>query len=219
MRPVIGGGAGYIVFSAALLVLLLIALYNINVDELMGVRKNLLAESRRRRYIGWALVAAAFIERLAFVYARSRTLDLVGSLGWLLLLSFVTWSMLRSVLKQKAVTSETISMSISVYLLLGFTWGFLYAVIFQLRPGAFNMAGLPAPTPGHPANAQPLLPTLRLFQPDHPLHRRLWRHHSAEHASALRRCSGGHNRTILPGHLGRAAGRDADEPKFKSATQ
>jgi voltage-gated potassium channel len=163
VRPVIGGGAGYIVFSAALLVLLLIALYNINVDELMGVRKNLLAESRRRRYIGWALVAAAFIERLAFVYARSRTLDLVGSLGWLLLLSFVTWSMLRSVLKQKAVTSETISMSISVYLLLGFTWGFLYAVIFQLQPGAFNMAGLPAPTPGHPANAQPLLPTLGYF--------------------------------------------------------
>jgi membrane protease YdiL (CAAX protease family) len=70
-----GGGAGYIVFSAVLLVLLLVALYNINVDELTGERKDLLAQSRRRRQIGWALVAAAFVERLAVVYTHSRSLN------------------------------------------------------------------------------------------------------------------------------------------------
>jgi voltage-gated potassium channel len=165
VRPLIGGGgAGFVVFSAALLVLVLIALYNINVDDLIGERENLLAQSSRRWFIGWILVGAAFAERLAAALVRSRTLDLVGSLGWLLLLSFVTWSMLRGVLRQKAVTSETISMSISVYLLLGFTWGFLYVVIFQLEPGAFSIAGLAAPIPGHPADTQPLLPTLGYFR-------------------------------------------------------
>lgn len=164
VRPLVGGGgAGYIVFSAALLTLLLIALYNINVDELMGERENLLAQSRRRRQIGWALVAAAFIERLAVVYAHSRTLNLVGSLGWMLLLSFVTWSTLRGVLKQRAVTSETICMSISVYLLLGVTWAFLYVVIFLLQPGAFSISGLATTIPGHSADTQSLLPTLGYF--------------------------------------------------------
>jgi Ion channel len=163
VRPLIGGGgAGFIVFSAALLALVLIALYNISVDDLIGERENLLAQRSRRRFIGWTLVGAGFAERLAAAFARSRTLDLASSLGWLLLLSFVTWSTLRGVLKQKAVTSETISMSISVYLLLGFTWGFLYAVIFLLQPGAFSIAGLPAPIPGHPADTQ-LLPTLGYF--------------------------------------------------------
>ena len=164
VRPLIGGGgAGYIVFSAALLILLLLALYNINVDELMGERENLLAQSRRRRQIGWALVGAAFVERVAAVYVHNRRLDLVGSLGWLLLLTFVTWSTLRGVLKQKAITSETISMSISVYLMLAFTWGLLYVVIFLLQPNAFSIAGLPAPMPGHHADSQPLLPTLGYF--------------------------------------------------------
>jgi voltage-gated potassium channel len=164
VRPLIGGGgAGFIVFSAALLVLVLIALYNINVADLIGEREILLVQRSRRRFIGWMLIGAAFMERLAAAFARSHTFDLAGSLGWLLLLSFVTWSTLRGVLKQKAITSETISMSISVYLLLGFTWSFLYAVIFLLQPGAFSIAGLTAPIPGHPADTQPLLPTLGYF--------------------------------------------------------
>ena len=131
VRPLIGGGgAGDIVFSAALLVLLLLALYNINIDELIGERENLIAQSRRRWLIGGTLIAAAFGERLVLVVTHSRAIGLAGSIGWLLMLAFVTWSMLRGVLKQKAVTSEIISMSISVYLLLGLTWGLLYVVIF-----------------------------------------------------------------------------------------
>jgi hypothetical protein len=70
---------------------------------------------------------------------------------------------LRGVLKQKAVTSETISMSISVYLLLGFTWSILYDVIFILQPGAFSIAGLAASIPGHPVDPKPLSPVLAYF--------------------------------------------------------
>src|ERR1700722_11712740 len=131
VRPLIGGGGvGYIAFSAALMVLLLLALYNINVDELQSDREYLRSRVMRRRIIGWTLIAAAFVERVVVVrYAHNHLVDLIGSIAWLCLFSFVTFSMLRSVLKQKAVTSETISASISVYLLLGFTWGLLYVIV------------------------------------------------------------------------------------------
>jgi hypothetical protein len=113
VRPLIGsGGGGFIAFSAAMMALLLIAVYNINVDELIGEHEHLVKQNQRRRIIGWTLVTAAFAERLALTfYARNGAVALFGSIGWLLLLSFVTWSTLRGLLKQKAVTSETISMS------------------------------------------------------------------------------------------------------------
>lgn len=165
VRPLIGGGGvGYIAFSAALMVLLLLALYNINVDELQAEREYLPARIMRRRLIGWSLIAAAFAERLVVVrYAHNHLVDLVGSLAWFCLFSFVTFSMLRSVLKQKAVTSETISASISVYLLLGFTWGLLYVMVALVQPDAFNIAGLAAPLPGHPSDPQPMFPILGYF--------------------------------------------------------
>jgi Ion channel len=164
VRPLLGGGAaGYIVFSTALLVLVLIALHNINIDELIGERDKLLAQSRRRRRIGSALVATALAERVAILFVRSRTLYLTGAIGWFLLLAFVTWSTLRGVLKQKAVTSETISMSISVYLLLGLTWGLLYVVIFLVQPGAFSIAGLAQPMSAHSGDPSSLLPILGYF--------------------------------------------------------
>jgi voltage-gated potassium channel len=96
-------------------------------------------------------------------FATRRHSALLAVIIAALLLSFVTWSMLRGVLRQKAVTGETISMSISVYLLLAFTWSLPYLVIFLLQPGAFSIAGQPAPIPGHPADIQPLLPTLGYF--------------------------------------------------------
>jgi len=109
------------------------------------------------------LVGTAFAERIAVIFFHSQPFELVGSIGWFLLLSFVTWSTLRGVLKQKAVTSETISMSISVYLLLGFTWALLYVVMYLIKPNSFSIAGLPAPTPAHPADAQPMFPILGYF--------------------------------------------------------
>jgi hypothetical protein len=164
IRPLIGGGdSGFVLFSAALLAIVLLALSNLNIDELAGERENLLAQNRRRWFIGWTLVTAALVERVAVVLVHSRTVDLAGSIGWLLLLSFVTWSTLRGVLKQKAITGETISMSISVYLLLGFTWSLLYDVIFLLQPGAFNLGSMGVPIPGHPTNPQPVFPILGYF--------------------------------------------------------
>jgi amino acid transporter len=162
VRPLIGdSGAGSGVFGVALVLLLLLALYNINVDEMVGERGRLLAQSRRRRILGWTLATAAAVERVSIIFVQNWMLYLVGSICWLLFAVFVTLSELRSVLKQREVTSETICMSVSVYLFMAFTWAFLYIVIFQLHPESF--AGLAAAKPDHPTDLQHIFPVLGYF--------------------------------------------------------
>jgi amino acid transporter len=162
VRPLIGDiGTGSAVFSVVLVLLLLVALYNINVDDLIGERGRLLVQRRRRRLLGWALATAAAAERLLLFLHPNGTLQLVGSICWLLLVLFVTLSQLRSLLKQREITGETICMAVSVYLLLGLSWAFLYAVMFQLHPE--SLGGLPAAQSGHPLEFQHVFPVLGYF--------------------------------------------------------
>ena len=162
VRPLIGDtGVGSAVFGVALVLLLLLALYNINVDEMVGEKGRLLAQNRRRRFFGWALATAAGAERVSVFFVQSAMLDLVGTICWLAFAVFVTASELRSVLKQKEVTSETICMATSVYLFLGFTWALLYSVMFQLHPESFG--GLAAATPSHPTALLHIFPILGYF--------------------------------------------------------
>ena len=145
VRPLIGEtAAAAIVFSLATLLVLLAALLTIQVDELVGVREALLVQRRRRSLVGWALAVPAVADRLwMLLLPSSRRLVLVGSIFWLLFFSYVTWIQLRSLLKQREITGETISLSILVYLLLGLTWGLLYIVIFTRHPEAFSLGTSP----------------------------------------------------------------------------
>ncbi len=145
VRPVIGDEVdATAAFSILILLLLLFALYAIQVDELIGEREILVAQRHRRGMIGWALAVPAAAERIAMIFVTNPTLYLAGAILWLVLFIFITWHLLRGVLKQKEITSETISMSISVYLLLGFTWALFYILLHHLQPLAFNL-GSPAP--------------------------------------------------------------------------
>jgi hypothetical protein len=163
MRPLIGDRAiATAAFSIALLVTLLFALYAIQVDELVGERETLLTQRKRRSIIGWALAVPAIAERLALILMPSRTLYLTGPILWLLLFIFVTWQLLRGVLRQREITSEVISMSISVYLLLGFTWGLFYIVLHHVQPLAFSLGSSPAPISG-PSSEQQAFPVLIYF--------------------------------------------------------
>lgn len=154
VRPLIGDtGLAPVVFSSSLLVLMLIALYNIQIDDMVGEREHLVAQRRRRSIIAWVLVAVAISERVAVLISPQPRLLVVSSICWLLFFGFVTWCELRSVLGQREVTGETISMSISVYLLLGLTWGAFYIVLYQVQPDAFSFGPSPASGPG-PANSQ-----------------------------------------------------------------
>src|SRR4029077_6128266 len=65
VRPLIGESKGtLIMISIALIVLMLVALYTVGIDELVGERATLLAERRRRRIVGWMLAIPALAERV-----------------------------------------------------------------------------------------------------------------------------------------------------------
>jgi voltage-gated potassium channel len=161
-RPLIGNlGFAPVVFSLALLALAVVALYTIQVDELLGERETLLAQKRRRSIIGWVLAVPAIVERLAIVFVHRGPIIIAGTISWFLLFSFVTWSELRAVVKQREVTGETIALSISVYLLLGLTWGILYIVLFYLQPNAFSFGGSGTPS-AHPEVTE-IFPVLIYF--------------------------------------------------------
>ena len=118
VRPSIGDNrAGLILFNSAMLLLLLLSLYNIDVDELVGQREVLLVQRRRRNAIAWMLAIPAIAQRFMLIFTPNHSIYLAGSIMWLLLFAFITWNELRAVLRQRVVTREVISMSISTYLL------------------------------------------------------------------------------------------------------
>jgi len=163
VRPLIGENQiAAAAFSSTLLLLLLFALYAIQVDELVGERETLLLQRRRRSTIGWALAVPAIVGRLGLIFAPSPALYLAATTLWLLLFVFITWHLLRGVLRQKEITSETISMSISVYLLLGFTWGLFYIVLHHVQPLAFTFGSSPAAGSGA-SSEQKVFPVLIYF--------------------------------------------------------
>lgn len=157
IRPLIGNvGFGPSAFSFALVVLMLVSLYTVQVDELIGERDTLVVQRRRRARIGWLLAIPAIAERLAITLSPSRAIVMSGLLFWLLFFAYITWNELRAVLRQKEVTGETISLSISIYLLLGMFWGIFYGFLYYAHSHAFSFAGA-APS------GQELFPVLLYF--------------------------------------------------------
>jgi voltage-gated potassium channel len=162
VRPLIGDSrTASTIFAVALVLLLLVALYSIDVDELVDERRHLLTRSTGRRRLGWVLALAAALERVLFIFGQSTVLNVIGSIAWLLFILFVTLSQLRSVLRQRVVTGETICMAVSIYLLLGFSWTVLCAIMYQLHPGSF--AGLAIAKPGQVAELTHIFPILGYF--------------------------------------------------------
>jgi hypothetical protein len=158
VRPLIGdSGASAAIFSLAMLILLLLALYNINVDDLVGKREALLAQRCRRSIVAWTLAVPAIAQRFVIPFVPSHSLYLWGAILWLLLFAYITWNELRAVLRQKEVTREVISMSISTYLLMGLTCGLFFIVLHDLQPNAFSFG-----TAG-PTTEQQTIPVLIYF--------------------------------------------------------
>lgn len=164
VRPLLGeGGGGPIAFSLAVVALLLVALYTTQVDELVGDRDVLVGQRRRRHLIGWGLALPAVVERVTMIFYPGPRISFIGSLSWLAFFAFITWSEWRIVLKQKEVTSETISMAIAVYLLIGLTWGLVYIVIFQFQPQAFSFGGSTMPVSAATDHQGALFPVFIYF--------------------------------------------------------
>jgi amino acid transporter len=147
VRPTISDtGAGNATYSVVVMLVLMVAVYTIQVDELVGDRELLLKQRKKRGLIGWALALVTILLRLSAIASSSHQLDTASSISLLLFFGFVAITELRAVLRQRTVTRETISMSISVYLLLGLTWGFFFIVLFDFQPHAFSFGGATPPS-------------------------------------------------------------------------
>jgi amino acid transporter len=109
------------------------------------------------------LAVPAIVDRLLVMFMPTHRLYTLGVMYWLAFFAFITMVELRSVLKQKEVTRETIAMSVSVYLLLGLCWGLLYILIFQMNPQAFNFGAGPCPSADLVENQQHLFPVFIYF--------------------------------------------------------
>jgi hypothetical protein len=98
------------------------------------------SQSRNRRHLVIAilLVAPSVVFMLATFAKPSLRSALWANAAATLFLGFVTFVILKSVLRVEEVEGDTIAGSISVYLLLGLTWGTLYGLIEYLWPGSFN---------------------------------------------------------------------------------
>jgi hypothetical protein len=141
-----GAGAGTAIYGIMAMLLLLVALYTIQVDELLGDRELLFQQRKRRGVAGWVLALVAIVLRLGEIVSPSHQLATISSVSSLLFFGFVALTELRGVLKQKTITRETISMSISVYLLFGLSWGLFYIMLFEFQPHAFNFGSAATPS-------------------------------------------------------------------------
>ena len=147
VRALLGDSAvAAVAFTVTLLVLMFIAFYTIEIDELVEERQLPAGAKQRRRGVLLLLAAPAVAERVYVAFAPSAPLYRLTAISSLLFFCFITWSQLRSIMKQRDVTSETIAMSISVYLLLGLSWGLLYIVMYQIQPLSFSFAAAPGLT-------------------------------------------------------------------------
>lgn len=139
IRPAIGDNQyAELLFSFAVVFLLVVALYTTSIDDLIGDRGELIVVRKKRHRIAWVLGSVALIERITLYFLVNRRLEAATTITNFLFFGFITYTLLHNLVRQKRITSDTISMSISVYLLLGFTWGLLYIMIFQAEPGAFD---------------------------------------------------------------------------------
>jgi voltage-gated potassium channel len=163
VRPVLGdSGRGSSVFSIALLALMLMSLYIMQFDDSTDDRHAHQSENRTRSLIGWALAVPAIAARVMASFVPSHSLYVAGSIIWFVLFAFIAWNELRGVLRQREITRETISLSISIYLLIGLTWGLLYIVLYEMQPQSFSLGSLTATNSVPPLETQ-VFPVLIYF--------------------------------------------------------
>ena len=96
------------------------------------------------RTLAGLLVLAAIALRWLRLAMPSPAIIALGMAVSLVFMIFLTLSCIRRVFRDdQAVTGERVTGAVAVYLLFGLTFAYLYGIIDQLLPGAFN---LPATT-------------------------------------------------------------------------
>ncbi len=95
---------------------------------------NLAATSRRALIVGLALGVPAFIGRWLFNVYAVQVFLLLSNVFAICLFAFVFSLMLRAIVQGRIVTVETILLSVSSYIMLGFMWVMFYSLTVMLAP-------------------------------------------------------------------------------------
>jgi hypothetical protein len=98
------------------------------------------AVSQRKNlfYVSLVLATAAVASNCLLLFVSSQWLVLLSNICLLIVLTLFTASILADVFRAGRVTADKIFGALCVYLLIGFSWGILYAILDQLDPGSFT---------------------------------------------------------------------------------
>jgi len=118
-------GYGGMIFTILVSTLLLLAVYAVS-------------ESRGYFILALVLAGPAFVLRWINDFREGPWLVFVAQVFTVLFLLLVAMLILSHVLKAEKVSGEKIFGALSVYLLLGVIWAFLYLVVDFLVPGSFR---------------------------------------------------------------------------------
>ena len=98
------------------------------------------AVSQRKKlfYVSLVLALAAVVLNCVLLFVSSQGLILLSNICLLMVLALFTASILTDVFRSGRVTADKIYGALCVYLLIGFAWGILYAILEQVEPGSFS---------------------------------------------------------------------------------
>jgi voltage-gated potassium channel len=150
-RPVFGDSPTVqLAFSLLLVGILMIALLTVEADATAEAGADRTVERRGWRRAAWLLAGIVIAERVESLVSPTRVLLTAGTISYLAFFLFVAASHFRTMLRAKRVTGETISMSISTYLLIALAWSMVFQLMLTADPSAFDMGTLGKDVPpGH----------------------------------------------------------------------
>jgi voltage-gated potassium channel Kch len=96
------------------------------------------SERRQLFYVSLVLAIAAVAFNAVLLFMQSQLLALLSNICLLVVLTLFTASILADVMRAGRVTADKIYGAICVYLLIGFAWGIVYAILEQLQPDSFS---------------------------------------------------------------------------------
>jgi hypothetical protein len=106
---------------------------------------------RRILAVALAVLVTTIVLRLGFVLFGLTDLEALSFLFASFTLGLSAFLVFRSLFKIKNVTSDTIWQAISVYLLIGLTWGMFFSFVNLVSPGSFVDNTLPDQAISFPA--------------------------------------------------------------------
>jgi voltage-gated potassium channel len=118
--------------------------YGVLILNLMGAAillsgTHVVRDRRKLHVVTIAIAVAAVIINFFISIYKSEQLILLSQVFLLVLLALFSGSILAEVLRAGRITADKIYGAICFYLLIGFAWAFVYAILEQIDPGSFSM--------------------------------------------------------------------------------